>query len=247
MNKILLFGLFLLSFKSFSQEISGKLYGDKDVAKDVKITNLSTNISTYSDENGDFKIKAVLNDTLVFFSTFYEEQKILVNDFKLKEKFVVQLKEKINELDEVVVSSTAEAKEFNLEVYNQKFKKQIKEDFKNNPAYATLSNGTLSLDLIKASNFIGEKIGELFKRRREGASYKSTAYISFKDLDTLFSSNSIFNDVLLKSKMQISTKNKFLFFFYCEEQKLNAILLSEENEFLLLDELLNQASVFNKL
>src|SRR5690606_29828611 len=121
-----------------------------------------------------FKIKAVLNDTLTFVSTFYEDQKILVNDFKLKEKFVVQLKEKINELDEVVVSSTAEVKEFNLEVYNQEFKNQIKEDFKNNPfEYGSLSNGTLSVDLIKVSNFIVEKIGKLLKKNGEGTDYEN--------------------------------------------------------------------------
>src|SRR5690606_11286905 len=123
-NKIFLFGLFLLSFKSFSQ-ISGKLYGEKDVAKDVKINNLTTNISTYSDENGDFKIKAVLNDTLMFNSSFYEEKKMRVDDFKLKEKFVVQLKEKINQLDEVVVNNMVGVKEFNIEEYNIEFKSQI--------------------------------------------------------------------------------------------------------------------------
>jgi len=241
-NKIFLFGLFLLSFKSFSQ-ISGKLYGEKDVAKDVKINNLTTNISTYSDENGDFKIKAVLNDTLMFNSSFYEEKKMRFDDFKLKEKFVVQLKEKINQLDEVVVNNMVGVKEFNIEEYNIEFKSQIGEDVKKNPyAYEPQSDGRL--DIIKAGNFIGEKIGKLFKNRGEGASYNNATYITFKDLDTLFSNNSFFNDALLKNKLEIPSENKFLFFYYCEEQKLNSTLLRKENEFLLFDELTKQASVF---
>lgn len=246
MNKIFLFGLLLLSFKSFSQEISGKLYGEKEVAKDIKITNLTTGMSTYSDEYGDFEIKAELNDTLTFVSSFYEEKKLRVDGFKLKEKFVVQLEEKINQLDEVVVSNMAGVKEFNSGEYNKEFKNQIGEDVKKNPyAYEPQSDGRL--DLIKASNFIGEKIGKLFKKNGEGASYENVTYITFKDLDTLFSNNSFFNDGLLKNELNIPTEKKSLFFYFCEEKKLNSTLLSKENEFQLLDELIIQASVFKKL
>lgn len=245
MNKIYLFGLLLLNFKSFSQEISGKIYGEKEVAQYVMVINITNETSTYSDEYGDFEIKADLNDTLAFISSFYEEKKLLIDDFKLKEKFVVQLKEKINQLDEVVVNNMVGVKEFNIEEYNIEFKNQIGEDVKKNPyTYEPQSDGRL--DIIKAGNFIGERIGELFKKRGEGTSYNNVTYITFKDLDTLFSNNSFFNDALLMNKLEISTENKFLFFSLCEEEKLNSTLLRKENEFLLLDELIKQVSVFKK-
>ena len=244
MIKIILFSLFIFTFKSFSQEISGKLYGEGEIARYVKITNMTNGKTAYSNIYGDFKIKAILHDSLIFSSPLYEEKKLKIDSLKVKEKFVVQLKGKVNQLAEVVVINKVRFKEFDTEKFNIEFKSQLKEDIKKNPYfYEPQSDGRL--DIVKASNFIGEKIGELFKGKKK-KHLKKITYITFEDLEVLFSDSSFFNDDLIKNKLNISLGDKFLFFSFCEERKLDSILLKDKNLFLLLDELIKQALVFKK-
>lgn len=243
--KIILFSLFIFTLNSFSQEISGKLYGEREIARYVKITNMTNGKTAYSNVYGDFKIKAILHDSLIFSSPLYEEKKLKIDSLKVKGKFVVQLKGKVNQLAEVIVIDKVKFKEFDTEKLNFEFKSQLKDDIKRNPYfYEPQSDGRF--DIVKASNFIGEKIGELFKGKRKKKHFKKITYMTYEDLEVLFSDSSFFNDDLIINKLNISIGDKFLFFSFCEERKLDSILLKDKNLFLLLDELIKQALVFKK-
>lgn len=67
----IIYVLLVVSNLVFSQQkITGKIYGEKAVAKHVRITNITQDTSTYSDEKGDFSINASENDTISFESSF---------------------------------------------------------------------------------------------------------------------------------------------------------------------------------
>jgi len=133
-TSLILLLLIFLSEISFSQDsIYGKLYGGKAIAKYIKVSSPTKNTTTFSDENGNFSLKATVGDSIIFSSSFYEEKLIVVNKIHFSEVFVVELKDKINELDEVILTNNFRRKEFNLEEFNYRLNIQIKNDIRRNP------------------------------------------------------------------------------------------------------------------
>jgi hypothetical protein len=63
-------------------------------------------------------------------------------------------------------------------------------------------------------------------------------------LDELFKKSHFFNDALLKNTLKITSEYKYLFFDYCEGQNIKSDYLKKENEFLLLDSLVELSSEF---
>ena len=58
----------LISGAIFAQDnISGKIYGEKSVARYVKVSNITQGLITFSDEKGGFTINAIKNDSISFF------------------------------------------------------------------------------------------------------------------------------------------------------------------------------------
>jgi hypothetical protein len=156
--KVFIFFIFIQGYV-FSQEIAGKIYGTNTVEKDIKIINITQRIKTFSGDNGDFKISAFINDSVSFSSLLYESKIIRVDSTHFKETLVIGLKEKINNLDKIVL--TSKSKEFNIEKYNIEIASQINKDVKNNlNNYEKKTNG--NIDFRK----IGEQIiAKLFKKK----------------------------------------------------------------------------------
>ncbi|WP_299228627.1 carboxypeptidase-like regulatory domain-containing protein [uncultured Psychroserpens sp.] len=84
-------------------DISGKVIANSDVDR-IHIINKTSNKFTTTDDNGVFTIPAALNDTILISAIQYKSLEIKVNQFMIQsQKMVVNLTEKINELDEVIV------------------------------------------------------------------------------------------------------------------------------------------------
>ena len=64
---------------AISQQINGRVYDHESSVKGAKISNISKNSFSYSDEQGDFSIDASIQDTLKFTSLFHEEKKLILN------------------------------------------------------------------------------------------------------------------------------------------------------------------------
>jgi hypothetical protein len=86
-----------------SAEIQGKILSKNEV-ENIHIINKTAQVFTVSDKNGVFKIPVKLNDTLSFSSVQYQLKTIVIDKNIIAFKTIlVQLEEKINELDEVIV------------------------------------------------------------------------------------------------------------------------------------------------
>ena len=80
MQKLLLFtALTCIPTFAISQQINGKIYDNESSVKGAKVSNISKNSITYSNEHGDFTINASIQDTLKFTSLFHEEKKLILN------------------------------------------------------------------------------------------------------------------------------------------------------------------------
>ena len=214
--------------------VLGKIYGKKGVAKYIKVLNITQRSTTFSNEEGNFEIKATENDSISFSSSFYETKKIIVNKTHLNEIYVFHLKEKINELDEVVVKSEPQFKEFNTEEFNLELQTQIREDIKNNPQqYRPASDG--SLNFLAVIDLIAKLFNTKSKKNISKSKRELPKNISYEDFDVFFKENSFFKETIFKQHPQISDDDKYLFFAFCEAKEISAENLKKENHFLLLD------------
>ncbi|WP_338357275.1 carboxypeptidase-like regulatory domain-containing protein [Yeosuana marina] len=90
---------------AFSQsvEIQGKIESDLNV-ENINVINKTSQFFTITDSEGRFKIRAKLNDTLLFSSIQHKPKTVIIDKNIIVLKAMrVFLEEKINELDEVVV------------------------------------------------------------------------------------------------------------------------------------------------
>tara|TARA_R110002050_G_scaffold4573_1_gene22089 strand:- start:67169 stop:67924 length:756 start_codon:yes stop_codon:yes gene_type:complete len=230
MSKIKILLFLILPTTVISQNITGKIYDEESTVKGAKIFNISKNTSTYTDDKGDFKIKASVNDTLVFSSYFHHKKTIALTEKHFNNMIVIELKKAINNLDEVLLTNEIKDTIFNELKYKTDIGMQIKNDMEQNPyKYKPLPSG--NLDFIK----IASLIGKLFKsKKKKDIPIITTTYKAF---DSLFENDDFFNTKLLTNQLHIKEVYKPLFFDYCDAKQLDKKLLKKENHVVLLDSL----------
>ncbi|MGM0635149.1 MAG: carboxypeptidase-like regulatory domain-containing protein [Bacteroidota bacterium] len=108
-NKITCIILFF-GFGLYAQNhtIEGEINSESNENSFVNIINLNQKKGDISDIDGYFKIKVNLNDTLIFSAVQFEKIEVVVDEELLNHEFIiVDMKEKENILQEVVVSNIA--------------------------------------------------------------------------------------------------------------------------------------------
>ncbi len=98
----------LASGVAFSQsvEISGKVDSQIEV-ENIHVINKTAQVFTITNQHGEFKIRASLNDTIVFSSIQHKPKSVVVTSNMLLFKAVrIVLEEQITELAEVTVGKT---------------------------------------------------------------------------------------------------------------------------------------------
>ena len=104
-TKVVIFLLFIVFQQTYAQtiELLGNVQSTTDV-ENIHVINKTAQKFTVTNSEGDFRIAATLNDTLVFTSIQHKTLTILVDTEILKNRtLVVTLEEQLNELDQVVV------------------------------------------------------------------------------------------------------------------------------------------------
>jgi hypothetical protein len=92
----------------------------------IHIINKTSNKNTITNQAGEFTLGIQLNDTIVFSAVQYELHTIIVNQDLLQTRFVtVQLEERVNQLDEVVVQNHYLSGDLSLDMNNAEAEKPI--------------------------------------------------------------------------------------------------------------------------
>jgi len=229
--------IFLVPLAMNSQNIQGVIYDSESKLKDIKVTNLSKQITTYSDDMGNFSINASVNDTIVFYSLFYEQKKEVITKDDYENKMVIELKKIMNDLSEVVVTDRSKNKEFDPVMYSTDLKTQIAKDIEKNPHLYT-GAPSYNMDFIG----IASLIFKLFKKEKVKTDVIEP--INYKQLDSLFSKDDFLNDKFLVKELEIPLEYKPLFFEYLEAQNIHGTFINESNKMLLLDALFKHSKDF---
>tara|TARA_R110001583_G_scaffold31233_3_gene107059 strand:+ start:7832 stop:8644 length:813 start_codon:yes stop_codon:yes gene_type:complete len=122
-NKLIYISIFLISFAAFSQEpvtkdsiksnafsvsLIGQIinFSDKSPLNGAHIFNLNSVIGTISNNNGNFEIATAVNDTVYVSYLGFQSIKLkITNDLLNGNELVIELHEKAEEINEIVVKS----------------------------------------------------------------------------------------------------------------------------------------------
>lgn len=223
----------------YSQNLSGVVYDAEAPVSGARIMNITSKSITSTDANGNFKIYAQVNDTLIFSSLFHHTKQLVVNTLDLSETQVYELKKLVNELDEVELYGPTAHKPMDEEEATKALNEQLKKDLEKH-SYKYKKPNTSGIDFIA----IGGAIVKLFKRKTPREHQPIETMITADDLDKLFKKDKFFNDTFLLLDLNITKDFKHLFFAYCETKDLPSSLLLPDNKIYLIDNFLDYSAEF---
>ena len=211
------------------------LYQDNNVVA-ANVLNTTSENATITDENGNFAIEVKLNDELIFSSVQYEIRAIVITkEILQRNRLVVDVREKITQLDEVVISPNRP--EAFLNVKEEEFKqfdytadkstRVENELLRQNQLY----NGVDFVNIFKL----------LYKTLRPEQSEEQK--FSFAPSEVI---RQIYPEVFFTSQLNIDPDEIDLFLQYCDDRIDTKDLLKRENEFQLMDFLIKQSEKFHK-
>jgi len=213
------------------------LYRNNFIANE-NVVNITTQQATITNNNGEFEVYVKIGDELVFTAVNYRIRSVTINETILKKKrLVVEVKEKVTELDEVVIGP--ENKEAFIKLRNEEFKQfNYEEDASTevrNTALASAENdfqdGLNIINIFKA----------IFKsnKEEEGTSEK-------KEIKLSAVLRQIYEDEFFTTDLSIPADKINEFLYYCDEKMPSRELLQRANEFELIGFLINQSESYRK-
>ena len=155
-------------------------------------------------------------------------KEIILKQNHFEEVFIVELKQLLNELDQVTLNTVQKNKAFDEKTHTSNLKERIKTDIKLNPYKYTKPNPNMDVVAI-----IG-LIAKLFKKNKL-KNKTSIKRINHRQLDSLFSKDLVFNNEFLTKTLGIQTGHFKLFYSYCEAKELDAAMLSSSQRLEFMD------------
>ena len=237
MNKIATFILLSLSFVAFSQEKSiilrGKLmYRNSNVIAANVINNSNQN-NTITDTNGEFEILAGVGDEIIFSSVEFKIRTVRISKGIMKKnRLVVEVNEKVNFLDEVVISP--ENTDKFLDLKEEEFKKVDYIDDKS----TSVDNEIIRQNQLYRGINIVNVAKLLAKVVKESKMEKEIKISPSKALPLVFDKKFFINDLGLKN-FEIIT-----FLESMDNKQEIKSLLKKNKEFELIEYLFNESKKF---
>lgn len=229
----------LFTWMGFSQGddrviLRGKvLYRNSNVPNE-NVINTTSERATITNDNGEFAIRVKLDDELVFTSVNYQIELVKITQEILdRNRLVVEVNEKVTELDEVVISPENQQKF--LELQNEEFKQfeyetdQTAEvvNIARDPKLSSLQDGLNFVNIFKA----------LFLSRQNNEADKEPLKLS----EVL---RQIYEDDFFTDDLKIPADKIDDFLLFCDTQLPPQSLLKRDNEFQLIDFLVTQSEVY---
>lgn len=217
MSKLLASFLFLsISASVSAQLIKGIVYDAEARVKNIKVLNITKKTITTTNTEGEFSLKASINDTLTFQSIFYKPIMVIVKEDYFKSTYVFELEKLVNELETVNVEGKPKELLFGEKAFNANLKKVIAADKKKDELQTYNNAPKYGVDFIQ----IARMIGKLFKKK------PAINTLKYSQFELLFSENNFFTIKMLREDLKILEKYQSLFYEFLEskaipEDKLN--------------------------
>ena len=237
MKKIIIFFFLSFSFVAFSQEkrviLRGKLmYRNSNVIAANVINNTNQN-NTITDTNGEFEILAGVGDEIIFSSVEFKIRTVkITEEIMKKNRLVVEVNERVNFLDEVVISPDNTDKFLDLK--EEEFKKV---DYLDDKSTAVENEIIRQNQLYRGINIVN--VAKLLaKVLRDGKMEEEIKLTPSKALPLVFDKNFFVSDLGLKNFEIIG------FLELMDKKQEIRSLLKKNKEFELIEYLFNESKKF---
>ncbi len=225
--------LFVLAFvPTIGQEaviLRGQvLYRDVPVVS-ANVVNTVNQEATITNNDGEFAIKTKEGDELIFSSVQYKIKAVTITkDILKRNRLVVEVKEKVTELDEVVVGP--ENQESFLELKQEEFKQY---DYERDKSTEIRNEITSKGEFTDGINFVN-----IFKAITKSNKNKGESSRPMKPSELL---RQVYEDDFFVIDLKIPQDKIDDFLYYCDARLPSEALLKKDNEFELIEFLVNQS------
>lgn len=209
------------------------LYRNTNVPNEY-VVNSTAELSTITGEDGRFAIEVKEGDELVFAAVNYQLKVVKITPEILKNnRLVVEVEERVRELDEVVVSP--ENQEKFLEVKNEEFK-EFEYEIDRSTEVQNVAQLSQNERIEGRINFVN-----IFKAIFKGQESAEGEKITLKVSQVL---RSVYDDEFFMVDLKLPQDKIDAFLYYVDEKVPSRTLLKKENEFQLLDFLVTESKNF---
>ncbi|WP_027067942.1 hypothetical protein [Maribacter sp. Hel_I_7] len=242
MTKKLLFLLVLFTAVSgFSQDdtrqpLSGSVIYMNIGVPNENVINSTSERATITNDQGLFRINVKVGDELVFTAVNYNIKVVTITEEILaNNRLVVEVNEKVTELDEVVI--TPEQQERFLAMKNEEFK-QHEYEIDRSTEVENIAMSQTDRGMQDGLNFVNI-FRAIFKSQDETVEEGPKLKVS----EVL---RQVYDDSFFVVDLQIPQDKINEFLYYCDARMPAQTLLRKENEFQLIDALVNHSKTFLK-
>ena len=217
--------------------LRGKVMYQNTNVMAANVVNTTTQQATITDDNGEFAIEVKMEDELVFTSLQYQIRVVkITKDILQRGRLVIDVNEKITELDEVVV--TPEQRQKFLDLRAEEF-----EQFDYAQDRSTKVQNTIMRQdqLYNGVNFVNV-FKALAKLVDKGSKVSEKEY-SLKPSEVI---RQLYDDLFFTQQLNIEPDKIGLFLVYCDGEIETKELFEEKSAFELMDFLVKSSEKFNK-
>ncbi len=244
MKKIAL-GLFLLftTINLVAQEIDRSILRGTVIYRDINVPgldviNITAEDATITDSDGDFAIAVAIGDQLAFTAVNYRIQIITITkEIIAKNRLIIDVKEKVTELDEVVVSPEDQEKFINVK--NEEFK-EFNYEIDRTTKVENIAQTDAQRGMQNGINFVN-----IFKALLKSKKDKKDVTMPKLKLSKVL--RQVYEDSFFVTDLGIPQNKIDAFLVYCDDKIPSQDLLKKSNEFQLIDFLVTHSKAYLKL
>ena len=244
MKNLLILALLLLGFGiSNAQEdtrthLRGKvLYRNTNVPNE-NVINTTSEFATITNDNGEFGIRVKAGDELVFTAINYQMLQLKVTQEMIdNNRLVVEVNEKVTELDEVVVSPENQAKF--LQLQNERIQKQYDYEIDRSTEVENIALSQQQRGMQNGLNFIN-----IFKALTKSNNKEEAVERPVLKLSDVM--RQVYDDRFFVEDLNLPQDQIDNFLVYCDDKIPTQSLLKKDNEFQLIDFLVTYSKLYLK-
>lgn len=232
----------LISFTSYAQNeerqlLRGKVLYRNSSVPNENVINTTTENATITNENGEYAILVKVGDELVFSALNYQIEIVTITSEILKKnRLVIEVNEKVTQLDEVVVSPE-EQEEF-IKLQSEKFK-GYEYEIDRTTEVENVAQSQIERGMKDGVNFVN-----IFNALLKAAKKNKTNEVEKPKLKVSQVLRQVYEDDFFVKDLKLPQDKIDAFLFYCDAQMPAQSLLQKKNEFQLIDYLVTHSKTF---
>ena len=243
-NILILILLIATVSQSYGQDqvrtlLRGKVMYRSSNVQNENVINVTTEQGVITNIDGEFAINVKEGDELVFTALNYQIKRVRITKEILdNNRLVVEVTEKVTELDEVVV--TPENKEAFIKLKNEEFKK-FEYGIDETTEVENIALSQTERGMQNGLNFVN-----IFKAIYKGLKGEDGEKVEQKQLKVSEVLRQVYDDQFFVKDLGIPQDQINAFLYYCDSRLPEQSLLKKDHEFQLIDFLVNESKEFRK-